>query len=342
MATFFRSILAGVFLTTMLGSCAAIFFGGKPDDSNQAVFDHFCHLIETRYSLFDLKEVDWPKSKAIYQSQIRDSMSKEELLEVLGGLLTTLKDGHVNITTDWNYARHWDWYLDYAQNFNFEIVERNYLGKDHWRTGPFLNSIIDSIGYVYYGSFATPISGRSLQALMERMKSCRGVILDLRNNGGGRLNNTRLIAQRFADTTRQALTFYYKSGPAREQFDGPFSYTIKPSGKFQFTKPVVILVNRKSYSAATFFPAIMSAFPHVCIMGDQTGGGGGIPYHFDLPNGWDFRLSTTKTIDSKGRNIEAGIPPDVAASLQPSDEKQGKDTMIEQALEFIRTKSISR
>ncbi|MCB0662395.1 MAG: hypothetical protein KDC24_06630 [Saprospiraceae bacterium] len=99
---------------------------------------------------------------------------------------------------------------------------------------------------------------------------------------------------------------------------------------------MVILTNRKSYSAATFFPALMSAYPHVTIMGDTTGGGGGIPYHLELPNGWNFRLSTTITKDAQGRNIELGIPPDKLVSLDKEKANEGIDSVIEAALAHIK------
>jgi C-terminal processing protease CtpA/Prc len=295
--------------------------------------------VERRYSFLEDKKIDWQTAKAKYKTQIRDSMSREELLETLTGLLGELKDGHVNILTEWDYGRYWDWYLDYPVNHYSNVVERNYLGKKHWQSGPFLNTIIDSIGYVYYGSFAAPISKKALNAVMNRMKNCKGLIFDVRSNGGGKLNNVRLLAERFADTTRTGLTFYFKKGPKPGDFDGPFDYVVKPAGDYQFTKPVVILMNRKSYSAATFWPALMSCFPHVTLMGDHSGGGGGIPYHLELPNGWEFRVSTTRTIDTKNRNIEFGIPPDFEVSMTAEDAARGADPIIERALLFIKGKT---
>jgi hypothetical protein len=317
-------------------ACTRLFFGIDLHGTPRETYDDLCLNIEQRYSLFEQKKIDWPAVKARYASQLRDSMDKEELFAVLGGLLGELQDGHVNIYTDWDVARNWDWYLDYPANFNFNIVERNYLGKHHRRSGPFLVSKLDSIGYVYYSSFSTPLREKSLENVLDYLADCRGIVLDIRSNGGGKLDNTRLIASHFADTTRTALQFHFKSGPGAGDFDGPFPYEIKPSKKSRYLKPVVILTNRKSYSAATFFPAIMAAFPQVTIMGDTTGGGGGIPWQFELANGWTYRFSTSNTIDSKGRNIEFGIPPDVVVQLDPADECCGVDTMIERAFEFLR------
>jgi hypothetical protein len=320
----------------LLTSCSRLFFGPDPEGTPRESFEYLKEEVGQRYSLFGTRNLDWESISATYESQIRDSMSGEELLEVLGAYLGELQDGHVNIYTNWDYSRNWDWYLDYPSNFDMEIIERNYLGKKHWRTGPFLHTIIDSIAYVYYGSFSTPIAGKYLNALIERITPCKGLVFDIRNNGGGKLNNVKLLATKFADTTSVPLQLYFKSGPGKEDFAGPFDYRIKPSEKKKFTKPIVILTNRKSYSAATFFPALMSSYPHVTIMGDRSGGGGGIPYHLELPNGWNFRISTTITKDAQGRDIELGIPPDVEVSLDPLAVQIGRDNIIEEALQLIR------
>ena len=221
----------------------------------------------------------------------------------------------------------------------FETIERNYLGRKHWRTGPFLHTVIDSVGYIYYGSFSPSISGKHLKTVFDRMSNCKAVIFDIRNNGGGKLNNVKRLASQFADSTRRVHNFYFKTGPGKEDFTKPIGYTVKPA-KNAFTKPVVVLINRKSYSAATFFPSAMRAFPHVTIMGDHSGGGGGIPYHFELPNGWGFRISTTRTISALGENIEPGILPDIRVHMNDEDLKKGKDTMIEKALNFLKKQTL--
>lgn len=324
---------------TLFTSCSKLFFGPDVKGNPSECLDYLDYEVGRRYSLFDTKKINWDSTVAAYRPMVNDSMSGEELLDVLGSLLGELKDGHVNIYTDWNFSRNWDWYLDYPSNYDSELIERYYLGRKHWRTGPFWHTIIDSIAYVYYGSFSRPVSGEALNALMDRVKDCKGLVFDIRNNGGGKLSNVKSIASRFADTTRVPLQFYFKSGPAINQFAGPFDYKVKPAAKNTFVKPVVILTNRKSYSAATFFPALMSAYPHVTTMGDTSGGGGGIPYHLELPNGWNFRISTTITKDAQGRNIELGIPPDIAVTLDKEKAAEGVDTVIEAAFEHIREKS---
>lgn len=326
-----------ILIALSCNGCSRMFFGPDPTGSHTESFDYLCKTIDERYSLFDIKELDWEATQTKYKAMVKDTMSKEAFFDVCWEFMDNLQDGHSNIYTNWNYTRTWDWFLKYDRDFNYEIIEKNYLKKKYWQTGAFRHTIIDSIGYVLYPSFGVPLSSRDLNVVFDRMKNCKGIVLDIRNNGGGKLNNVKKLAARFADTTRVIQHFYFKTGPGHDDFTEKFETTVKPV-KNAFTKPVVILMNRKSYSAATFFPAAMQVYPHVTLMGTHSGGGGGIPYHFELPNGWEFRISTTRTIDMKGQNIEPGIDPDVEVHLAKADVENGVDTMIEAAFELIRQK----
>lgn len=79
----------------------------------------------------------------------------------------------------------------------------------------------------------------------------------------------------------------------------------------------------------------MKGLPLVTIMGDITGGGGGLPMSSELPNGWGVRYSSTQTLDFDGNHIEHGIAPDYFVSLKPEDVARGEDTLIESAIRYI-------
>ena len=70
-------------------------------------------------------------------------------------------------------------------------------------------------------------------------------------------------------------------------------------------------------------------------MGDQTGGGSGLPFFSELPNGWSVRFSACPMFDADGNQIEFGIQPDIYVSLDSADVASGSDTMIEAARHFL-------
>ena len=67
-----------------------------------------------------------------------------------------------------------------------------------------------------------------------------------------------------------------------------------------------------------------------------TGGGSGLPFSSELPNGWSVRFSACPMYDAGMNQIEFGIKPDTCVSLTQEDLARNKDTMIEAAREFLK------
>ncbi len=330
--------LIAVFLL-LFSSCEKMVM--KPDPANDPVsnFETLWNTVDQKYSFFQYKNIDWDSVYNVYMDKIDDNTTGHELFDYCAEALFALRDGHVNIISTWDVSRNWDWMLDYPENLNMSIVERNYLDKDYWRTGALNNQIIDSTGYIYYGSFGSGVSDEQMDIVLERFVGLRGIIIDVRGNGGGSLGNVETIAGRFTPEEYVFGSYVQKSGPEHDSFTEPIELRQKVVGENPYTGTVVILTNRGCYSATNDFAARMKALENVTIMGDKTGGGGGLPIYNELPNGWRYRFSSTITYDVNGNNIEGGIAPDIYISLDPADEANGLDTMIEAALEYIRMKN---
>ena len=164
----------------------------------------------------------------------------------------------------------------------------------------------------------------------------KGIIIDVRQNGGGKELNAKVIVNHFFDKKRKVEIRHFKTGPGHDDFVSTDQY-IKPEQSLQFTKPIVILTNRRSYSACNSFVCWMSVLPHVRVAGDTTGGGGSTPFQSELPNGWVYRYSSNVSFRPDGLNIDEGIPPDYLVYLRVGDIQQRKDTMIEFALDYIHS-----
>ncbi len=314
-------------------SCEKVFMKKDSENSPKENFEYLWQTLDQRYSFFTYKGIDWDGIHDKYAPEVKEDMNDRELFEVLANMLNELRDGHVNLHSGSDVSHYWNWFLDYPSNYEASIVEANYLKDDYHISGPLLNTIIDSIGYIYCGSFSTAIKAGEIDYVIERFKDLKGVIIDVRNNGGGNLEGAMILASRFADTKRHTQDTYFKKGPGHDDFHLPVATYISPAGPQQFLKKVIVLSNRKCYSSTNQFVQTMRVMPHVVIMGDTTGGGGGTPISHELPNGWIFRYSSDMTVAPDGFNLEHGIPPDVVVSLKPADASQGIDTMIEKALD---------
>ena len=98
---------------------------------------------------------------------------------------------------------------------------------------------------------------------------------------------------------------------------------------------MAVLTNRAVYSAANEFVKYMKCFPNVIIVGDRTGGGAGMPFSSELPNGWSVRFSACPMYDKDGESTEFGIDPDYNVGLSQDDLLKGEDTIIERARHLL-------
>lgn len=325
-------------LLSALGACERLFI--EPDPANNPVenFDLLWKTVDEKYSFFAYKAIDWDEVYERYRPLVSAGMSDEVLFAVMADMLGELRDGHVNLMSDFNVARHSDWYFDYPANYNETIIERNYLGKDYRLVLPFPTKVIRDVGYIRYSSFLNPIDGDRLDQLIDDYRGLNGIIIDIRDNTGGALAYVDTLATRLAQRNgEEALTVgyvRYKDGPAHDDFTRTFP--IKLSEHPSFNKPVVVLTNRMVYSAANAFASYMATLPNVTLVGDVTGGGGGAPYSGELLNGWKFRFSATQLMDLNQVPIENGVEPDVRVDISPEDEAAGRDTILEAALDLLQ------
>lgn len=319
----------------------ALLFSGceKADEyvaSPRENFEALWKILDENYCFFEYKEVDWNEVHDRYAVQIKDTMGPFKLFDVLGNMLAELKDGHTNLISSFNMSRYWAWYENYPPNF-YEEIQKKYLGTDYLIAGGLkYKTLADGkIGYAYYGSFSSGVGENNLDYMFLHFKDCKGLILDVRDNGGGSLTYSDRIASRFLE--EKILTGYiqHKTGKGHTDFSAPYPLYLEPSERIRWLRPVIVLTNRHCYSAANDFVQKMRMMPYVKTLGDKTGGGSGFPFSSELPNGWSVRFSASPMLDAQKACTEFGIDPDIAVSMTPEDIQKGKDTLIESAITLL-------
>lgn len=311
----------------------------KVDEYNASPRENFealWKIIDENYCFFEFKQIDWEEVHDRYNQEIKDTLNQYELFDVLGRMLGELQDGHTNLISSFNMSRYWDWYEKYPPNFYAEIQKR-YLGTDYKIAGglKYKRLANDQIGYAYYGSFSNAVGESNLDYMFLHFKDCKGLILDVRDNGGGSMTFSDRIASRFIE--ERMLTGYtqYKNGNGHNDFTAPSPQYLEPSSRIRWFRPVIVLTNRHSYSATNDFVNVMRLLPQVTILGDRTGGGSGLPFSSELPNGWSVRFSACPVLDVNKQHTEFGIDPDIFVSMTSEDILSGYDTLIEAALKVL-------
>jgi len=128
----------------------------------------------------------------------------------------------------------------------------------------------------------------------------------------------------------------HKTGKGHGDFSSLEPEYLEPSDGIRWQKPAVVLTNRQCFSATNDFVKCMKLCPQVTVLGDSTGGGSGMPFTLELPNGWSVRYSAVVYYDAQKQHTEFGIAPDVEVSLSSEDVLKQKDSLIEAARKLLR------
>ena len=308
-------------------------------DTPTGNFEALWHIIDERYCFFDYKQhvygLDWQEVYNKYKVRVNDNMSETQLFEVLCDMLGELRDGHVNLISSMDYGRYWAWHEAYPQNYS-DTLERRYLGTDYRIAGGMSYRILDdNIGYIRYASFASPVGEGNMDDCFSYLALCRGLIIDVRNNGGGELTTAERLAARFVQEKTLVSYMQHKTGTGHSDFSQLEARYLEPSSNLRWHKGVCVLTNRSVFSAANDFAVMMHALPNVKLVGDHTGGGSGMPMSSSLPNGWSVRYSACPIYDKNKQQTEFGIDPDVSVSLTDDATAAGIDLIIEKARELL-------
>jgi len=335
-------ILLLCFATIAFASCERAFMEADEPSNPINVFDYLWNKVDQQYAFFDVKGVDWDSVYEVYRPKVYDDMDDDSLFRVCAAMLNTLKDGHTNLGSSFDVSHNDSvYYKMYAEkNINEQVVVLNYLTVNYHTTGSIIhNAIRDGhVAYLRYSSFMNDISNSDLKYLFEdRYKDCDGVILDLRQNGGGNILNIGMLLSIFDNYEQPLYQTQIKSGPKHDEFTA--LETVKASDTCilttPYTKPVAVLIDRGSYSATSFFSVCTMAYPNIRLFGDYSGGGLGLPNGGALPNGWTYRFSITRTIANDGGNYENGVPPQERVLIDEVSTAQGIDNVIEAAADWI-------
>ena len=334
--TFFLTVL----LCLALCSCEKAFMR-SPDASPTAVFEYLWQRMDQQYSLFDVKNIDWDSVHTVYAAQVSDDIRDDSLFNVLASMLNLLNDGHVNIRTPFDVSRSEEVFLQTYGHRNIEpnVVILNYLGPHYHSAAGFAYNTLrgDSVLYIRYSSFSNSAATATLNMILRRYPRAFGVVFDIRQNGGGSVENIWNILALLPARHDLLYTTQIKSGPGHDDFsDAEKVYSAFSNGDYEpYRKPFVVLTDRGSYSASSFFTLCAKAYDNMIVVGDTTGGGLGLPNGGELPNGWIYRFPVTRTIAPDGNNYENGVPPDHVVLLSPEATAAGRDNVIDTAADIV-------
>lgn len=298
-------------------------------------FDALWTLIDERYCYLDEKNIDWNAIGEKYRKEFKKEMTYDEFFNLCSRMLNELKDGHVNLSSQFDTSYYREWWSAYPQDFDLRVLQQYYLYFDYKQVGSLMYKKLDKdVGYIYYGSFASYVGDSLMDNILIWFKDCKVLIIDVRDNGGGQLTNIKPFVTRFIDSDFTAGYIRHKTGPGHSDFSDPYPIVYKPSKSVHWDKPVLVLCNRSTFSAANDFVCVMKQLPQTTVIGARSGGGGGMPFSAELPIGWSVRFSTSPVYDAEMNSIESGIDPTPGYEqhCSPPEFSMGHDAILDRAL----------
>jgi len=319
----------------LLSACNNLFIDEQKSNNAQNNFDLLWQIFDERYCFFEEKKVDWEAMYVKYSTRLNhQDPHSSHLFHTMTAMLEELRDGHVTLDDGLSSRTYSGWYSPYPENLNGSYRDSK-LSTTYLNNDSYILIMPESVGYLRCPSFSDKFNRNDLDNAMAMFKGLKGVIIDVRSNGGGLISEAYLLASRFAREKTHVGYVRYKTGKGHNDFSDYYARYVEPEGANPFHGKVAVLTNRKVYSAANLFVSIMNCLPQVCIMGDNTGGGGGVPISAELYNGWTVKLSTNPTFDIEKRSIEQGVKPDYSVA---SKNTNNKDDIIEAAKSWILEK----
>jgi len=159
--------------------------------------------------------------------------------------------------------------------------------------------MIDDIGYVILNSFTNDCSSELKDAIVELKKNNpKGLILDLRSNPGGLLNEAVNVSNLFIDKGKEVV----RTKGKEENSDKPFK--TRRAG-FDTEIPLVVLTSGGSASASEIVSGVMQDYDRGVIVGEKTFGKGLVQSTKDIGYNSKLKLTTAKYYLPSGRCIQA-------------------------------------
>ncbi len=199
---------------------------------------------------------------------------------------------------------------------------------------------VNNIGYLTINNFEDVHIIKEFDSLYTQIAKTKGLIVDIRYNGGGSGSIgydilSRLTNKPFFTSASEILkNFSTTNNEPTWQPNGVGQW--KPNGKIYYDKPVVVLIGPRTFSAAEDFTVAFNNMKRGKLVGMSTGGSTGQPVLFYLPGGGSARVCGKKDTYPDGQEfVGIGIPPDVLITPTIADIIKGRDAASVKALEIL-------
>lgn len=298
----------------------------------QAAFDKIWQSFDTTYAMFVLRpQVDWEKLRQEYRPKALAAKSSTQFAQVCAEMLRSLRDLHVWLQLAGEYVPVFN--RPRTANAN-PAADRAILGDSHYDGHGVAWAVTsDQVGYIWISFWNNSDIPDQCQQILEQMRNTRGLIIDVRLNGGGSEDQARDFAARFVAKKYIYAYDRFRNGPKHTDLTAKIPREISPSGPWRYDRPVIVLIGQKCMSSNESFVQMMGGDPQAITMGDHTCGSSGNPKIISLP--MEMTVSVPQWIDylPNGQPLdERGVEPNIKFVPKPGAFTGKRDDLLSAAL----------
>jgi C-terminal processing protease CtpA/Prc len=216
--------------------------------------------------------------------------------------------------------------------------------KKWWQRPPLESrQLADGIMYVALNTFATDEVAKEFDWRFIEILNSKGLILDVRENGGGSDPNgyaiiARLIDKTIAQPYKWRARVYKPTARAHgqpEEWEEGYEDPIRPSGDRAYLGPVVVLIGPRTFSAAEDFLVPLKATKRATLIGTPTGGSTGQPVSVRVYKANLAICTVWCRFPDDTEFVGVGIQPDIPVQQTKHDVAEGRDPVLERAVAFL-------
>lgn len=207
-----------------------------------------------------------------------------------------------------------------------------------------------NIAYLRVDTFENDSGVEALEAALPQLLQAAGLVIDVRNNGGGDSSNGYNILSYLDSKPFATSAAYVRDDTALERASGMGLIKWRPvagSNQFQrprdnvYSGPVAVLIGPRSFSAAEDFAVAYEAMRRGPLIGTATGGSTGQPLFIALPGGGSARICVKRDVRPDGRMfVGKGVQPSIVVEPTVADLRAGRDAALERAAgELVATRA---
>ena len=237
-----------------------------------------------------------------------------------------------------------------TQPINFQFKEKSgkihdlIIGRSGYTHTTGLKTLdyktIGNVGYLIINDFEHHDIVKEFDSLYTEIAKTKGLIIDLRYNGGGDDGIAFDIISRLTNRsfkTSASKTLRFSSRPYNEPiWDNNAPGVWNANGKVYYNKPVIVLIGSRTFSAAEDFTVVFDYMKRGKLVGLPTGGSTGQPVPFALPGGGSARVCGKRDTYPDGKEfVGIGIMPDIKAQKTIKDLFDGTDAAKNKALKLL-------